>query len=177
MNNVAPELSRPLRFDTIAGVRHPVIVTATPEECTLLADRFGLGSVKSLTADVTIAVKDEQVDAVGTLTAQVDQLCVVTGEAIPTPLSVPFHIRFIPVAAHGGSDEIEIDADDLDIIEHDGQAIDLGEAIAQTLGLALDPFPRGPNATTILKRAGVMQEEDVRPLTALSGLKDLLPKT
>ncbi len=177
MSTIPSELSRPLRFDTIAGVRHPVIVTATPDECALLAGRFGLSSVSSLSAAVTITVKNEQVDAVGTLKAQVDQLCVVTGEAIPTPLSAPFHIRFIPVSAHDGSDEIEIDADDLDIIEHDGQAIDLGEAIAQTLGLALDPFPRGPNATTILKRAGVMQEDDVRPLTALSGLKDLLPKT
>ena len=176
MTTVTPELSRPLRFDTIAGVRHPVLITATPEECALLAVRFGLGSVSSLSADVTITLKNDTVDAVGMLTAQVDQLCVVTGEAIPTPLSVPFHIRFIPITAHEGSDEIEIDADDLDIIEHDGQAIDLGEAIAQTLGLSLDPFPRGPNATTILKRAGVMQEGDVRPLSALSGLKDLLPK-
>ncbi len=54
--------------------------------------------------------------------------------------------------------------------EHDGQAVDLGEAIAQTLGLAINPFPRAPNADEVLKAAGVMQAEDASPFARLKGL-------
>jgi hypothetical protein len=48
--------------------------------------------------------------------------------------------------------------------------------VAQSLGLALDPYPRSPDAGEILKAAGVKSEEDIVPVGALSSLKDLLAK-
>ena len=59
---------------------------------------------------------------------------------------------------------------------NDGQTIDLGEAVAQSLGLSLNPYPRSPEAEKMLKAAGVKSEEDVVPTGALAGLKDLLAK-
>jgi hypothetical protein len=48
--------------------------------------------------------------------------------------------------------------------------------VAQSLGLALNPYPRSPEAEKMLKAAGVKSEEDVAPTGALAGLKDLLAK-
>ena len=52
-------------------------------------------------------------------------------------------------------DEIELSEDDCDTVFYTGGAIDLGEAAAETLALALDPFPRSPGAAAALREAGV----------------------
>ncbi|MBN9990995.1 hypothetical protein JND45_16805, partial [Listeria monocytogenes] len=64
----------------------------------------------------------------------------------------------------------------LDTMPYDGAAIDLGEAAAETMALALDPFPRGPNAAAALRAAGVISEEEAKPAGALAGLKGLLAR-
>ena len=53
---------------------------------------------------------------------------------------------------------------------------DLGEAVAQSFALLLDPFPRSPNADAVLKAAGVKEEGEVGPFGALAALKDKLGK-
>ena len=60
------------------------------------------------------------------------------------------------------------------MVPYDGGAIDLGETAAETMALALDPFPRGPGAEAALKAAGVISEEEAGPFGALAGLKDKL---
>ena len=82
-------------------------------------------------------------------------------------------LRFVAGAA-AAPEEVELTADDLDLMPVDGGAIDLGEAVAETMALALDPFPRGPGAAAALKAAGVISEEEAKPLGALAGLKDKL---
>jgi len=47
--------------------------------------------------------------------------------------------------------------------------------VADTLALALDPFPRGPNADVALKAAGVLSEEQAGPFAALAALKSEKP--
>ena len=49
-------------------------------------------------------------------------------------------------------------------------AIDLGEVAAETMALALAPFPRGPGADAALKQAGVLSEGEAGPFGALAGL-------
>ncbi len=60
---------------------------------------------------------------------------------------------------------------DLDIVFHDGAEIDLGTAIADTLALSLDPYPRSAGAEAALKEAGVMTEEQASPFAVLAKLK------
>ena len=86
------------------------------------------------------------------------------------------HIQFIAEPTSNGEVELELAPEDCDTMFHDGQTIDLGEAVAQSLVLALNPYPRSPEAENILKAAGVKSEEDVAPVGALAGLKDLLAK-
>ena len=53
-------------------------------------------------------------------------------------------------------------------------SIDIGEAAAETLALALDPYPRAPDAGEALKAAGVKGEEEAGPFAALAALKGKL---
>ena len=68
--------------------------------------------------------------------------------------------------------EIELEAEDLDEIEYAGEKFDLGEAIAQSLALAIDPYAEGPNAEEARKKAGIELDDAPRgPLAeALKGL-------
>ncbi|NWN13490.1 hypothetical protein GY655_27460, partial [Escherichia coli] len=55
------------------------------------------------------------------------------------------------------------------IVFYSGGAIDLGEAAAETLALALDPYPRSPAAEAALRDAGVISEEEATRLAEESG--------
>lgn len=171
-----PEFPRPHRLDQIGAGENRVSVSAEPEECAALAKRFGLAAVDSLGADYTISRDLSGVVARGHLSARVTQSCSVTGDAIPVRVEEDFAIRFLPEPDVEATEEAELSEDECDIVFYTGSAIDLGEAAAETLLLSLDPFPRGPNAAAALKAAGVISEEEVTPLGALSGLKDLLGK-
>ena len=83
-----------------------------------------------------------------------------------------FTLAFVPPPVVDGAEpEIELGEGDLDTVIHDGQTIDLGEAVADTLSLALDPYPRGPRADEALKSAGVLSEAEAGPFAALAKLK------
>jgi uncharacterized metal-binding protein YceD (DUF177 family) len=73
--------------------------------------------------------------------------------------------------AGGADEEIELGEADCDVIFHDGATIDLGTAVADTLALSLDPYPRSAGAEGALKEAGVMTEEQASPFAALAQLK------
>jgi hypothetical protein len=57
------------------------------------------------------------------------------------------------------------------VIPLEGEKIDIGEAVAQSLSLALDPYPRVADADARLKALGVMSEEDAGPFAALAALR------
>ena len=65
--------------------------------------------------------------------------------------------------------------EDLDEIEYEGDSFDLGEAIAQTLGLAIDPYREGPDADSARRESGIQSDESIQPsgplAEALAALK------
>jgi uncharacterized metal-binding protein YceD (DUF177 family) len=139
-----------------------------------LKKRFDLAALDSLEANISLTPEASGILATGRFTASLAQICIASGDPVPALLDEPVNIRFIPEPVSGG--EIELEADDCDTMFHDGQTIDLGEAVAQSLGLALDPYPRSAEAEKILKAAGVKAEGEVAPTGALASLKDLLAK-
>ena len=74
---------------------------------------------------------------------------------------------FVPEPRVRADEEIELGDADCDVIFSDGGAIDLGRAIADTLALSLDPYPRSAGAEAALKEAGVMTEEQASPFAVL----------
>lgn len=171
----APEFSRSERSDTIGAGARDVTIAATADECAALARRFDLVAVERLEATFSIRREAVGIVAAGRVRAAVVQACSVTDEPICVRVDEPVALRFV-AAADASEEEIELEADALDTIAYDGAAINLGEAAAETMALALDPFPRGPNAAAALKAAGVLGEDEARPAGALAGLKAALEK-
>ena len=173
---VPPEFSRSFALNTIGATPRAVTISATAAECAALAARFDLAAISKLEASAKLVASGEDVSCTGALRAALVQHCAATDAPVPAKLKTGFAIRFVaPAAGRSPAEEIEIALEDIDIVEHDGAAIDLGEVVAQTLLLALDPFPRAKNAAERLKAAGVIAEDDVLS-GAFAGLKDLLKK-
>lgn len=166
------EFARPVRLDSL-GVPRPIEIAAEAEERAALARRFGLAALDRLEAAASVSREGEEVNAVGRIVAEVTQSCVATGEPLPARIDAPFTLRFVP-AGSAADEELELSADDCDTLFYEGGAIDLGEAAAETLLLALDPFPRSPDADAALKAAGVLAEEEAGPFAALKALRDRL---
>lgn len=174
MSHSANEFARPARIDTIGEEGRALHIEADEAERAALARRFDLLSLDRLEADITIRRAGEIVHAVGVVRASATQACVATGAPLPQAIETPLTLRFMPEDETGTQEEMELDADDCDTIGYDGAAIDLGEAAAETLYLALDPFPRAADADQILKAAGVLSEGEAGPFAALKALRDRL---
>ena len=158
-----PELSRPLRLDGLGSLPRAISIDSNEAELSALAKRFDLIALDALSADLTLSADGGALRTTGQLRARLVQACAASGEPVPVVIDTPFELRFIAAATPDTDSEIELTGDDCDTIEHDGQHIDLGEAVAQSLGLAIDPFIRAPNAEDILRAAGVVSE--VAPLS------------
>lgn len=137
-----PELSRPLPLVAVPAAGREERIEATAAECAALAARFGIPAVERLRAALRlVADEDGSVVAAGALEASVVQICVVTLEPVGQAVSEAFRWRFLPA----GADPQDGPEDDADEIPTTGIA-DLGEALAEQLSLALDPYPRAPGA-------------------------------
>ena len=140
-----------------------------------LAGRLNLVVLDRLDAHVVLCRQGQRVRACGRLKAVLAQPCVATGEPVRSHLDEPFEVIFMPEPKTGQPEaEIELSGDELDSMFHDGRTIDLGAAVADSLALALDPYPRSPAAENALKEAGVISEEDAGPFAALAALKGKL---
>ena len=137
----------------------------------VIAERLRLPSLGRFDAHVTLTRDAERVGATGRIKAQLEQSCVATGEPVPSAIDEPFELLFLPEPNTAADDEIELSESDCDVVFHDGAAIDLGSALADTLALALDPYPRCADADTALREAGVLSEEQAGPFAALAKLR------
>lgn len=141
-----------------------VVIEADPAECAALARRFGIPAVTALHAEITLAPEDAAIRAAGTLTATLVQACAVSGEDFKVAVAEPIELKFVrestlPTAtSDDGAIEVELSAEASDEIEYVGDAFDLGEAIAQTLGLAIDPYAEGPGADAARLAVGLSDE-------------------
>ena len=133
------ELSRVVPAD------HPpptYAVTATTAECAALAERLHIPGVESVACTFTLRARGAVVAAEGDLVAQVVQSCVVSLEPVRQEVRERFALRFVPEGQEGADDE----PDSPDEVPYAGLKIDLGEAVAEQLALALDPYPRRADA-------------------------------
>jgi uncharacterized metal-binding protein YceD (DUF177 family) len=174
-----PEFSRPYRLDTLSSQPRAVEIGADPAERAALAARFGLAAVERLSAEASLSRSGERVTASGRLSAAVTQSCVATGEPVQAVVEEEFRVEFRPRGESASpEEEVELSEGELDVVFYDGGSIDLGEAVAETLSLALDPYPRSAAADAALREAGVKSEEEAKaessPFAALKALKDRL---
>ena len=141
-----PEFPRPVRLDALGEAPRTVAIEAAPDERAALARRFALVALDRLAARAAIRREGAELFAEGRIVADVVQACVVTDAPVAAHVEAPFMLRFVPEEDAAPADEIELSAAECDTLGYSGGAIDLGEAVAQTLLLALDPFPRAADA-------------------------------
>lgn len=167
---IAFEFSRQIRLDQIGTQPRTIDLVASAEECAALAERFGLLSIGALSAQFVVVQGADGIAASGWVRGDVVQACVATAEPVPAHIDEGVALRFVP-EPQAAEDEMELDEGEIDTLFYSGGAIDLGEAAAETLALALDPFPRSESAVQALKEAGVLSEEEAGPFAALAALK------
>lgn len=174
-----PELSRPVSLDAARRAAPGLIITASAEECAALARRFDLIAIDALSATIDLAVDGDEVAVTGSLHAAVVQRCIATSGPVPQQVGAALHIRCVPLArleAAEAEAEIELSDADLDVVGYSGGTIDLGELVAESLVLALDLWPRAPDADAFLRARGVVDEDHVTngAFGALASLRDAL---
>jgi uncharacterized metal-binding protein YceD (DUF177 family) len=168
-----PEFSRPVAVETLGADPREIEIEANEAERAALARRFGLVAIHRLRATVTLSPQEEAVTAAGNLSAAVTQSCAISGEPVEATVEEDFTILFRPQPA-AAEEEVELSGAEMDVIFYDGATIDVGEAVAETLALSLDPYPRAPQAEDALREAGVKSEAEAGPFAALAALKDQL---
>lgn len=170
MPPMKPEFSRVEDIRQADG--RTITLTADEAERAALSRRFAIVRIDRLEAEVTLDRDGEAVTANGRLRADIVQSCAVSAEDLPVSVNEPLAFRFVPASAdHRPDEEIELDAGDCDEIEFTGTAFDVGEAVAQSLALAIDPFATGPQAEEARRKAGLLGEGAAGPFAALAALK------
>ena len=142
-----------IEFSRIVDIRQidaaPLYLIATAGECAALARRFDLVAVKRLEATLSLVKEDTAVLVTGTLSSDIIQSCAISGEDMPVLIREALVFRFAPARQHCPDEELELEANELDEIEFTGTSFDLGEAVAQSLVLAINPFAEGPDAERV----------------------------
>ncbi len=170
-----PELSKIIKLSDIGGTPLTGQIVADEDQLKALATRFDLPSIEAITADYRLEAKEHEIKFTGNIQSDLHQACAISGQPFPVQITEAFDIVFEEKNDTPPSEEeIELAPEDCDVIEYEAAQIDLGEAIAQTLYLALDPYPRGPDADSVAEKKGLKSEEEAGPFGALAALKDKL---
>ena len=135
-----PEFSRPLQTDRVPKLGSTEKIKAEAEELKALARRLKIPALHSLSAEIRATPwRGGGLKIEGHLTADLEQVSVISLEPFRETLSVPISRYFLPPAALTTKHEDEDDADPID-----NGWIDLGEVAAEVLALDLEPYPRRP---------------------------------
>ena len=145
MTTVSPEFSRRVELARLGALEARYPITADAGERAALARRFDLLTLDRLEAEIRLQrLGSSMVRLSGRLLADVVQACVVSLEPVASALEQEFTVLY-GASEPGKSVIVDLETDEAE--PFDGDAIDIGEAVAQQLALALDPYPRAPGAS------------------------------
>lgn len=156
---MTPEFSRLVRVHDIGTLPRHEALTATAAERAALSARFGLLALDRLDATLQVVERAGGIAVTGTVRAAGTQPCAVSDEPVPFDLDEAVDLLF-GTAAVPDAAELELTVPDLDTLPLDGDDLDLGEAVAQSLGLALDPYPRAPDEVRAAAARFIISEEE-----------------
>jgi uncharacterized metal-binding protein YceD (DUF177 family) len=160
----APEFSRPLPVDRVPPGGSVEKIEAEPQEREALAARLDVEAVHALSAVLkAMPWRGGGVKVKGTLVAELDRVSVVSLEAFRTHVEYPVERYFLPESSLP-----ETGDDTADPIA--GGEIDLGEIVAETLALELDPYPRKPGEV-FADGGGTASDVRTSPFGVLKSLK------
>lgn len=147
MKSVAPEFSRLVSLNRLGSEPFRQRIEATAEERLKLSARFGLLALDRLVAEVEIRRQGgETILLEAEFEAEFEQCCAATLEPVRGTIADRFSLLYGP-SDGGGEHEIAVSHDEPAFEPLAGDAIDIGEAVAQELSLGLPDFPRDPDAS------------------------------
>lgn len=177
-----PEFSVEINLDSVGDEPRQLDLEANQEQKAALARRFGLVSIDSFGAHLTLTwLKPGRILSVnGRISAAVTQSCVVSLNPVPATVTEEVEIVFARNSADTGD---IIDPNEVEPLE--GETLDLGEVVSEELSLALDPYPRhpdidpaalklGPGASLVTEEEASAAPKKANPFGILAELK---PKT
>lgn len=151
------------------------VIETSADERAAIAARLGILAVDRLSARVTVRPLRGGLEVKGELEADVSQACVISFEPVPQHIAEPFERVFLPgkEPRYEGPAEAEIfvDLENEALPDHfEGGELDLSELLIETVSLALDAYPRHPDAQ--VPKALASDPETDRP-SAFAILKSL----
>jgi uncharacterized metal-binding protein YceD (DUF177 family) len=145
MSPPAPEFSRLVELARLGARPFRQRIEATAEERERLSRRFDLISLEHVVAEVELRRQSPEVILLeAEFAAEFEQCCAVSLEPVRGAVSDRFSLVYGPAAEE--EQEIALTSDEPAFEPLDGNSIDIGEAVAQELSLALPIFPRDPEA-------------------------------
>ena len=170
----APLFDAIVRIDRLPASGRSVSVALDEEQRARLADELKLSAVEQFEAELTVVPLRGGLRAQGRLRATIVQPSVVSFEPVRQVVDEVVDRVFLPAeegrAPTPGS-EIFVDLEDEDFPDHiDGPEVDLSGLLIETLGLAVDLYPRLEGESL----EGIILGDDPAesgPFSALSKLK------
>lgn len=167
MKQAVYEFSRPLQVDRVPNLGSRDRPAADEAECAALALRLGIPKLYSLSAFLTSSPwRGGGLKITGPMKAEFDQVSVVSLDTFRTKLEVDVERFFLPPHKDANANE-----DDVDTIQNG--IVDLGEILAETMALELDPYPRKPGEVFEDIQEDV-EPDKITPFAKLSKLKSAL---
>ncbi|MGB3723178.1 MAG: DUF177 domain-containing protein [Pacificimonas sp.] len=151
--------SRTVRLDEIGGGIQRRI-EASEIERAALAKRFDLLSVSELTANFRLESRAAGIQVSGNIVATAIAPCAVSAEPVPQTIDEEVAVLVVPDVQRSADEEIELSEGELDVVLLQGGKIDLGEIAADSLALALDPYPLADEETLATARRLLISEEE-----------------
>ncbi len=172
------DFSRPFQVDKLGPNPKKIHIQADETELKALKKRFSLDEIVNFEGEVMLhRLSGKKIEVRFQAQAHITQECVVTFKPVETDIKLEFvRIYDSSLATENEEKEIEIDiesSEELDPII-DGM-IDLGQALAEELGLEVPSFPRADN--TEFQEFGIgpeITQEEVNssnPFSVLAKLK------
>lgn len=166
----ATEFARPVELSRLSHGEQRFEISANAAERAALASRFGLIGVDKLEAAVRLGrIAGGLVRLEAELDADVVQTCVVTLDPVRNHVAEGFTVLYGEGAE---AREVTLDGEAETIEPIVGGMIDIGEAVAQQLSLALDPFPHKPGVGTVNVSAGAEAPPPDSPFKVLARLRN-----
>lgn len=165
------------RLDNVARGGTRIDFDASAAERAALAAEHGLVEVGAFHVDILVSPwKQDGFRLTGEIRAEVVQQCVVTLAPLPASLTIPVDTLLVPDDSFrrqpGEAEELVLTIESADEPEtYANHRFDIGAYAEELFALALDPYPRSPEAE--LPEVGPLQEGEADAPSPFDRLKDL----
>ncbi len=166
-DGAAPKFSRLILIETIPPDGLRADLEAHTEALPPIAQRLGVPAVLALAGRLEVQRSGAEIHVEGDLSARLSRECVASLELFEERVDESFALRFAAANSSAG------DIDDENAPEPlEGDTIDLAEILIQQLSLAMNPYPRKPDAQSLADSYG-----GAETASPFAGLRDAFAKS